>query len=94
MEQLEKITHPREDRLMELQETISTGMFKIMTTHPEHIEFRLKPKDEWVKVFYHWQYICSITQAQYLWFVDEESSFNKDFTSSKKEDDNPNSDSL
>ena len=48
----EMTRHPREDRLMELQETINTGMFKIMTTYPEHIEFKLKPKDEWVKVYY------------------------------------------
>ena len=75
----EMTRHPREDRLMELQETINTGMFKIMTTYPVHIEFKLKPKDEWVKVYYRWQYICSITQAQYLRFVDDESSLNKDF---------------
>lgn len=50
--ELEKITHPREEMLMELEETISSGLFGIMITYPEHIEFKLKPKDEWVKVFY------------------------------------------
>lgn len=88
--ELEITTHPREEMLMELEETISSGLFGIMITYPEHIEFKLKPKDEWVKVFYRWTYICSITQAQYLRFVDDESSLNKDF----RTDDNNKADSL
>ena len=74
----------RRDRVVELEELISTGIFKMIIAKPEDIEFRQRPGLEYISVFDKWEFICYITKEQYHQFVDEDSIINTHFDSIKK----------
>lgn len=69
----------RPDKLLELQELISTGIFKMIIANPKDIEFRQRPGYEYVSVFDKGDFICYITKEQYHQFVDEDSIINTHF---------------
>lgn len=66
----------REDRVMELQQLISTWLFKIIISNPKDIEFKQRPWYQYVSVFNKWEFVCYITKEQFKWFTDDESSLN------------------
>lgn len=58
---------------------------KILSIHPEMVEFVIHPHDDMVDVKIWGATYCVITKRQYHLLADDESSLNKDF---RKDDDN------
>lgn len=75
-EEQEYLSGVREDRVMELQEMISTWLFKTIIAHPKDIEFKQRPWYDYISVFNKGEFVCYITKEQFKWFTDDESSLN------------------
>lgn len=86
-EEHEPLSGLKEDKVMELQEMISTWIFKVIIQNPKDIEFKIRPWYEYVSVFNKWEFVCYITKEQWMWFADDNSSFNEHFRSEKTEED-------
>lgn len=82
-EEYESIWWLKEDKVLELQEIISTGLFKIIIAKPEEIEFKQRVWYDYISVFHNWEFICYITKEEYFQFVNEDSVINKEFSHSK-----------
>lgn len=74
----------RRDKVLELQELISFGIFKTIIGNPSDIEFKLRPGNSNVAVYDKWEFICYIKKDDYHQIVDEDSIVNTHFDTIKK----------
>lgn len=79
----------KEDQILNLQNLISTGLFKTIISSPKDVEFKIRHGDERVAVFLHWEFECNISKEDYHQFVDEDSILNTHFSLVEKVVENP-----
>jgi len=65
----EHLSGIRNDRVLDLQNLISTGLFKTIITSPEDVEFKIRPGDKRVAVFLNWEFECNISREDYEQFT-------------------------
>ena len=85
----EHLSGIRNDRVLDLQNLISTGLFKTIITSPEDVEFKIRPGDKRVAVFLNWEFECNISREDYEQFTDDDSIINTHFMLVKKVVENP-----
>ena len=77
-------------KVLELQELISTWIFKTIISNPKDVEFKIRPWYEYVSVFIKDEFQCYITREQREHFADDNSVLNKHFINSDPiEDEEP-----
>lgn len=69
----EPLSWLKEDLKGELEEMISTDLFKVIITDPKDVEFKLRPWYSWVSVFIKWEFQCYLTKQQWKYFADDTS---------------------
>lgn len=82
----EHLSWLKEDKVMELQELISTWLFKTIISNPKEVEFKLRPWYEYVSVFIKDEFQCYITKEQWIQFADDASVLNKHFMTKQEEE--------
>lgn len=82
----EHLSWLKEDKVMELQELISTWLFKTIISNPKEVEFKIRPWYEYVSVFINDEFQCYITKGQWIQFADDTSVLNKHFMAEQEEE--------
>lgn len=82
----EHLSWLKEDKVMELQELISTWLFKTIISNPKEVEFKIRPWYEYVSVFINDEFQCYITKEQWMQFADDTSVLNKHFMAEQEEE--------
>lgn len=82
----EHLSWLKEDKVMELQELISTWLFKTIISNPKEVEFKLRPWYQYISVFINDEFQCYITKEQWMQFADDASVLNKHFMAEQEEE--------
>lgn len=74
----------KEDKVLELQELISTWLFRIIITSAKEVEFKMRKWEKRVAVFLNGEFECNISKEDAMQFIDDDSILNTQFAISKK----------